>query len=83
MPRLFDQVTPRFNTQPPEGGWKTREMRISQHFGFNTQPPEGGWIHLYAHHEPTARFNTQPPEGGWHIRAHYRACRALFQHTAA
>ena len=21
MPRLFDQVTPRFNTQPPEGGW--------------------------------------------------------------
>ena len=32
-----------FNTQPPEGGWRSvrRKMRPQQRF--NTQPPEGGW----------------------------------------
>ena len=34
---------PRFNTQPPEGGWAvTGNIRIKAH-SFNTQPPEGGW----------------------------------------
>ena len=33
----------RFNTQPPEGGWRIMFIRINGAFGFNTQPPEGGW----------------------------------------
>ena len=35
---------PRFNTQPPEGGWVRRPERgCTPYGGFNTQPPEGGW----------------------------------------
>ena len=33
----------RFNTQPPEGGWRKHLYRPSSQQGFNTQPPEGGW----------------------------------------
>ena len=33
----------RFNTQPPEGGWKRRQRRENRLCCFNTQPPEGGW----------------------------------------
>ena len=32
-----------FNTQPPEGGWRTRGFCVSCQVCFNTQPPEGGW----------------------------------------
>ena len=32
-----------FNTQPPEGGWKSSNLSTTAHYGFNTQPPEGGW----------------------------------------
>ena len=38
-------VAERFNTQPPEGGWKTYMYSVSDTNGFNTQPPEGGWLH--------------------------------------
>ena len=34
----------RFNTQPPEGGWKAFDVDMSDFSGFNTQPPEGGWL---------------------------------------
>ena len=33
----------RFNTQPPEGGWRTRWFAMLSDYCFNTQPPEGGW----------------------------------------
>ena len=32
-----------FNTQPPEGGWKTWRKTEAAVGRFNTQPPEGGW----------------------------------------
>ena len=35
--------TCRFNTQPPEGGWKRLFKYVSRQKCFNTQPPEGGW----------------------------------------
>ena len=34
----------RFNTQPPEGGWKTIQVTMICNCCFNTQPPEGGWF---------------------------------------
>ena len=67
-----------FNTQPPEGGWRFRQIRRLHLVGFNTQPPEGGWLNL----RPTlcnhARFNTQPPEGGWTCRCLKRLWRYCF-----
>ena len=41
----------RFNTQPPEGGWRIVFVRLYRIAGFNTQPPEGGW---FAHDDVTA-----------------------------
>ena len=35
--------SPRFNTQPPEGGWRKAHGCLTQPQSFNTQPPEGGW----------------------------------------
>ena len=32
-----------FNTQPPEGGWRTYPPALPCRACFNTQPPEGGW----------------------------------------
>ena len=32
-----------FNTQPPEGGWTSYEIKKFPSDCFNTQPPEGGW----------------------------------------
>ena len=33
-----------FNTQPPEGGWITKDYSYRLFVSFNTQPPEGGWM---------------------------------------
>ena len=33
----------RFNTQPPEGGWRRPRDSARMRDRFNTQPPEGGW----------------------------------------
>ena len=54
-----------FNTQPPEGGWHSRRMRLLLLKRFNTQPPEGGWGLSLQSSNPPCSFNTQPPEGGW------------------
>ena len=35
----------RFNSQPPEGGWKTMLPNSFAHLSFNSQPPEGGWVY--------------------------------------
>ena len=65
----------RFNTQPPEGGWRSRLSRVAGRICFNTQPPEGGWA---ARHTLTLSsigcFNTQPPEGGWQSPATQWIC---------
>ena len=54
-----------FNTQPPEGGWKTYSADFANSQSFNTQPPEGGWVSGLSGTVSQASFNTQPPEGGW------------------
>ena len=38
-----------FNTQPPEGGWRSTEPYSCGHCRFNTQPPEGGWVSVSAY----------------------------------
>ena len=55
----------RFNTQPPEGGWRRCRHRRVCVTGFNTQPPEGGWPAEAVNYPIAISFNTQPPEGGW------------------
>ena len=40
-PRLA--TTFRFNSQPPEGGWKNAYVTTGRTIRFNSQPPEGGW----------------------------------------
>ena len=32
-----------FNSQPPEGGWGSKQAGMGWQGGFNSQPPEGGW----------------------------------------
>ena len=44
-----------FNTQPPEGGWNTLNIKVIPPTGFNTQPPEGGWT-WYAGGKRTRNF---------------------------
>ena len=36
-----------FNTQPPEGGWRTDRLLTLLLTCFNTQPPEGGWFNRH------------------------------------
>ena len=42
MPYRLNHIR-RFNTQPPEGGWRALLDVDRMNTGFNTQPPEGGW----------------------------------------
>ena len=44
MPVLWRMPAHRFNTQPPEGGWRSNLATPTAGLGFNTQPPEGGWF---------------------------------------
>ena len=54
-----------FNTQPPEGGWISRDQnknltKVSTH----SRPKAAGTAKIVS--KTTIRsFNTQPPEGGW------------------
>ena len=34
----------RFNSQPPEGGWRMLKVLQMSLLSFNSQPPEGGWV---------------------------------------
>ena len=47
-----------FNTQPPEGGWKTRQPAALPIARFNTQPPEGGWGDTAANHAADTAVST-------------------------
>ena len=63
---LARRPRPRFNTQPPEGGWlKHHDRKRKGWLRFNTQPPEGGWLRRDGRIIRLGSFNTQPPEGGW------------------
>ena len=73
----------RFNTQPPEGGWRQVRFQDMRRLSFNTQPPEGGWVCLDVDGRQPGGFNTQPPEGGWLILFSTSFFLNQFQHTAA
>ena len=73
----------RFNTQPPEGGWKRLTQDALGRTGFNTQPPEGGWVdfrRLFALLGVVSTHSRPKAAGakGW-----LQKMREEFQHTAA
>ena len=71
-----------FNTQPPEGGWKSLIRQEGNLICFNTQPPEGGcrvthherWDEEFQHTAARRRLDSTPS---------LICCDFLFQHTAA
>ena len=54
-----------FNSQPPEGGWRSKIQKSLYCRCFNSQPPEGGWQFTITGLCCLPGFNSQPPEGGW------------------
>ena len=74
---------PRFNSQPPEGGWVGFAIKHAIEYSFNSQPPEGGWSFRYFGAAGGNRFNSQPPEGGWIQAFGGDGMDFLFQLTAA
>ena len=73
-----------FNTQPPEGGWRSQCScyyldKVSTH-----SRPKAAGASAALLHAPNACFNTQPPEGGWAPpTSSPLTAYAQFQHTAA
>ena len=55
-PKSIQGQNPRFNTQPPEGGWDCDDAHCPTSCGFNTQPPEGGWLQPVAYRLGTGLF---------------------------
>ena len=49
---------PSFNTQPPEGGWRSNKSIVGITTRFNTQPPEGGWLLKIPHIYPPCYVST-------------------------
>ncbi|WP_168165672.1 hypothetical protein, partial [Neisseria sp. HMSC066B07] len=72
-----------FNTQPPEGGWKLKDVVLLQHTGFNTQPPEGGWETpaVVKGFKPVSTHSRPKAAGSKFVP--YFFDNSLFQHTAA
>ena len=60
----------RFNTQPPEGGWKILWPACCFLGRFNTQPPEGGWQFTGKDPEEMTIVSThsRPKAAGQHFR---------------
>ena len=57
-----------FNTQPPEGGWKTNfDAALRYDVSTHSRPKAAGRISP-GRCRLTIGFNTQPPEGGWSLR---------------
>ena len=78
---MFDH--PRFNTQPPEGGWARPVVRFKPKWSFNTQPPEGGWAALRL---PTCiflRFQHTAARRRLAAKDRLKSVYIEFQHTAA
>ena len=72
---------PRFNTQPPEGGWTKNYPKTAPTIRFNTQPPEGGWGVSTPDCGCIGCFNTQPPEGGWDVQKWLRKFNGVSTHS--
>ena len=57
-----------FNTQPPEGGWKSkRPQQKNQAVSTHSRPKAAGFLRNWDL-KSQGGFNTQPPEGGWFNR---------------
>ena len=70
-----------FNTQPPEGGWPSKNRPSAIIYSFNTQPPEGGWSLFQWLHIRRKCFNTQPPEGGWNEESYLNHIYSVSTHS--
>ena len=55
----------RFNSQPPEGGWLTRNARILIVFRFQLTAARRRLASAFEIIRHGFCFNSQPPEGGW------------------
>ena len=74
---------PRFNTQPPEGGWELSVEFEEVLACFNTQPPEGGWSKqpIQTCRLTVSTHSRLKAAGYGHPR--HQAQHFGFQHTAA
>ena len=63
---LIGRLTMRFNSQPPEGGWKPLFIGLAQSATVSThsRPKAAGYEYRYEYRYEYS-FNSQPPEGGW------------------
>ena len=80
-PRTFEAAYG-FNTQPPEGGWRTdhqdaRARAVSTH-----SHPKVAGKRVQKMVRFACGFNTQPPEGGWKLFSVLKMKLRKFQHTA-
>ena len=70
-----------FNSQPPEGGWRSRLLRLLPGRGFNSQPREGGWPIKASSGTPFSSVSTHSRTKAAGHGMRYRQCRV--QLTAA
>ena len=73
----------RFNTQPPEGGWREAEIIRRRDAGFQHTAARRRLDADHAAECAVCGFNTQPPEGGWLAISCEIFDTQAFQHTAA
>ena len=58
-----------FNSQPPEGGWKTGEILETDLIVSTHSRPKAAGSRRWRSQAAVCCFNSQPPEGGWfHVR---------------
>ena len=81
--RIQRLINARFNTQPPEGGWRTPRSPATSLCGFNTQPPEGGWMPAKAALKVFCMFQHAAARRRLDLRWYGAAPARQFQHAAA
>ncbi len=72
------------NSQPPEGGWRSRLLRLLPGRGFNSQPREGGWPIKASSGTPFSSVSTHSrTKAAGHGNAVSTKLKREFQLTAA
>ncbi len=72
-----------FNSQPPEGGWRTIRIQSGVNACFNSQPPEGGWLNRQVGGHHFHRFQLTAARRRLGRLRMYTTAKAWFQLTAA
>ena len=73
-----------FNSQPPEGGWRTVRAAAEVFADVSTHSrPKAAGIDSFDNNGFVIGFNSQPPEGGWNPYKDSQAVQTAFQLTAA